>query len=223
MLYLAFMTTIRTIHIFFKFYKNTRYFVHFCSAIWCRHGSRCRFLWDFLKIENHHSFTRCYVVRYCTCCTFGIEQITSQTSFLSVLAGRFLHPGNRKKLFYLVMWNSEERNLWNVLVCSTTPWLYCELCPIKCMASCWIGPARPSSPGTDGGMMKCPEAPSSGAFNKEPRVSSTLSTSSPQCRVNSFISICADQETVSRQDQMLSTYILKILVYIVSPPDILPV
>lgn len=36
------------------------------------------------KIENHHSFTRCYVVKYCTYCTFGIEQITSQTSFLFI-------------------------------------------------------------------------------------------------------------------------------------------
>lgn len=90
--------------------------------------------------------------------------------------------------------------LWqkNIRECGSIPCLCCEL-PLwlrKCMANCWRGPARPSSPGTDGGIMRGPEMPSFGAFNREPRVSSTLSTSSPQCLVNSFISICAQRDRV---------------------------
>lgn len=80
--------------------------------------------------------------------------------------------------------------------CVTVPCWGCELLlwPRKCMANCWMGPVRPSSPGTDGGMMRGPEGPSSGAFSKEPRVSSTLSTSSPQGRVISLMSICREQD-----------------------------
>ncbi len=114
---------------------------------------------------------------------------------------------------YAVLWGIKATDIWYiyiyhyhngymlyksscVCVCEAIPCWGCELplWPRKCMANCWMGPVRPSSPGTEGGMMKGPEGPPSGVFTREPRVSSTLSTSSPQCRVNSFMSICTEQE-----------------------------
>lgn len=102
-------------------------------------------------------------------------------------------------------WNTQQchktlswKSCFNSCECGTIPCLCCELSLWlrKCMANCWRGPARPSSPGTDGGIMRGPEMPSFGAFSREPRVSSTLSTSSPQCLVNSLISICAQHDRV---------------------------
>lgn len=53
--------------------------------------------------------------------------------------------------------------------------------------------------------MRGPEVSSTGAFKSEPRVSSTLSTSSPQGRVISFMSICDKQEMMLNMFDMIES------------------
>lgn len=83
-------------------------------------------------------------------------------------------------------------NMWRAL---TLPWLHWDAAVWlrKCIASCCMGPVRPSSPGTEGGMIKGPEWPPSGSRSTPSRISSTRSTSRPHGFVISFMSICIKQ------------------------------
>lgn len=128
-------------------------------------------------------------------------------------------------------WNTKNYHIVAMLlykkmlcVCAALPCLCCGLATLlrKCMANCCMGPTRPSKPGTDGGITSWPEMPSLGAFSREPRVSSTLSTSSPQCLVNSLISICAQQNRMHVYDETAWKPAVS-RCNVTSPQDILPV